>query len=139
MGAFRDAGLRSTRPRRLIAQQLAHHASAHTDFAAEDLLKQIQGADRGLSRATLFRAVDTLIDLGILDRIELGDGTPRYRVCHEGHHHHLICTSCNRIEEVDVCVPTAALASAAEKAGFAIDRHALELYGRCSDCRPVSA
>jgi Fe2+ or Zn2+ uptake regulation protein len=79
--------------------------------------------------------VDVLVELGVLDRIELADGTRRYRVCDRGHHHHLICTECGRIEEVDLCVPEAEMASAASRAGFEVERHALEIYGRCADCR----
>jgi Fur family zinc uptake transcriptional regulator len=74
----------------------------------------------------------------MLDRIELADGSRRYRVCDRGHHHHLICMQCGRIEEVDICVPEAELSSAASGAGFEVERHALEIYGRCPDCRTAA-
>jgi Fe2+ or Zn2+ uptake regulation protein len=135
MQAFDSVGLRHTRPRQIIAHRLAEHAAMRTDFATDDLWQQLQQVDPRLGRATLFRAVDVLVDLGVLDRIEIGDGTRRYRVCDPGHHHHLICTNCHRIQEIDVCLPEAELTQAAERAGFAVDRHALELYGRCANCR----
>lgn len=138
LAAFDTAGLRTTRPRRVIAERLADYAATGSDFATEELWQELQSIAPQLGRATLFRAVDVLVDLGLLDRIERADGTRRYRVCDRGHHHHLICTGCGRIEEVSVCVPEAELQSAATGAGFEIERHALEIYGRCPDCRPAS-
>jgi len=135
LGAFASAGLRNTKPRRLIAGRLAQHALEHTDFATEELWHQLQREEPGLGRATLFRSIDILSDLGILDRIEFGDGAIRYRVCSAGHHHHLICDRCHRIQEVDVCLPDRQLAGAAAEAGFSVDRHVLEVYGLCSHCR----
>jgi Fur family ferric uptake transcriptional regulator len=135
MEAFTSAGLRSTRQRKLIAQRLAQNAASGRDFATDDLWQELQTLDPQVGRATLFRAVDVLVDLGVLDRIDVGDGVHRYRVCDRGHHHHLICTECRRIEEISVCLPQQEMADAAALAGFDIQHHALELYGRCADCR----
>lgn len=134
VAAFDAAGLRNTRPRRVIAQQLALSAGGE-GFVTEELWQSLQRVDPSIGRATLFRAIDVLVDLGVLDRIALGDGTHRYRLCGEGHHHHLVCTNCHRIQEVDVCLPAQLLADAASAAGFAVERHSLELYGRCAECR----
>jgi Fur family transcriptional regulator, ferric uptake regulator len=133
--ALAAAGLRNTKPRRLIARRIAQHAVDQTDFATEELWRQLQRDEPRLGRATLFRSVDILSDLGILDRIELGDGAVRYRVCSSGHHHHFICDRCRAIQEVTICLPDAQLAGAAASAGFSIDRHVLEVYGLCSECR----
>jgi Fe2+ or Zn2+ uptake regulation protein len=133
--ALDSAGLRNTRPRRVIAEQLAEYAARGTAFGTDELWQALQRGYPHLGRATLFRSVDVLADLGVLDRIELGDGTRRYRVCDSGHHHHLICIGCHRIEEVEVCLPEQELRDAAAGAGFDVERHALELYGRCADCR----
>ena len=134
IAVFASAGLRNTRPRQVIAQQLAEHAASGTDFATDDLWQQLQG-NSGVGRATLFRAVDLLVDLGVLDRIEVADGARRYRVCAAGHHHHLICTQCRRIEEIDVSRAEGELAHAVAKTGFELEWHALEFYGRCANCR----
>ena len=139
MAAFNAAGLRSTRPRQIIASRLAEHALHRTDFATDELWQQLQSVDPQLGRATLFRAVDILVGLGVLDRIELGDGTRRYRVCTSGHHHHLVCTRCGHIEEIEICLPERELEGAAAQAGFDVERHALELYGRCAECRAAAS
>ena len=135
LDAFDAAGFRRTRPREAIARRLAEYSTSGDDFATDDLWQQLQRANPNLGRATLFRAIDVLVDLGVLDRIDLADGTHRYRVCSRGHHHHLICTNCRRIQEIDVCLPEDALAAAAAAAGFSVERHSLELYGLCEQCR----
>jgi Fur family transcriptional regulator, ferric uptake regulator len=135
LDAFNTAGLRNTRPRRLIAERLADYAAGQADFATEELWHELLHVDPQLGRATLFRAVDVLVDLGLLDRIELGDGTRRYRVCTSGHHHHLICTRCHAIDEVEVCLPERELVEAAARSGFQVERHTLDLYGQCAGCR----
>ncbi|HZU12453.1 MAG TPA: Fur family transcriptional regulator [Chloroflexota bacterium] len=129
------AGLRHTRPRATIIRRVAEYAAVRGDFAIEDLWQTLQDEQAQIGRATLFRAVETMVSLGVLDRIELADGSPRYRVCSRSHHHHLICVSCRSIEEIDVCLPEAEIAAAAAAAGFAVERHSLELYGRCAECR----
>jgi Fe2+ or Zn2+ uptake regulation protein len=133
---FDTAGLRSTRPRRLIARRLAELARATRDFATEDLWHELQRADPRLGRATVYRAVETLVDQGVLDRVEFADGTHRYRVCGgTAHHHHLTCTLCHRIVEVQVCLPRDQFSSIASDTDFAIDGHSVELFGRCAACR----
>lgn len=134
LGALAAAGLRNTKPRRLIARRLADYAEDKTDFGTEELWRQLQSTQPQLGRATLFRSIEILSDLGILDRIELGDGGIRYRVCSSGHHHHLICDRCRAIQEVDICLSDAQLAGVASDAGFMVDRHVLEVYGLCSKC-----
>ena len=133
---FDAAGLRSTRPRRLIARRLAELAGATRDFATEDLWHELQRIDPRLGRATVYRAVETLVERGVLDRVEFADGTHRYRVCRAtAHHHHLTCTLCHRVVEVDVCLPQEQVSSIASDTDFAIDGHSVELFGRCAACR----
>ena len=133
--AFEEQGLRHTRPRRLIALRLAELAAGGEDFATDDLWHTLQREDPSLGRATVFRAVDILVERGILDRVAFADGSHRYRVCSERHHHHLTCTRCHRIVEVDACLPGAILAAIAERAGFAVEGHTIEIFGRCAACR----
>lgn len=137
--AFDRMGGRNTRPRRLIAAWLARLAGEARDFATDELWHYLQEEDPRIGRATVFRAVDDLVAEGVLDRVEFGDGTHRYRVCgaatERRHHHHLTCVQCRRIVEVDACLPPETLAAIASSADFALERHSLELFGRCADCR----
>jgi len=136
LDAFERKGLRNTRPRRAIAEKLAQIAQQGSDFATEDLWRALQLEDRRLGRATVFRAVDTLHDQGLLDRVEFADGVRRYRVCGGStHHHHLTCTQCHRVVEVEVCLPADTLSAVASSANFALEGHSIELFGRCQACR----
>lgn len=133
--AFARDGLRNTRPRRLIAQQLVERAAGGGGFTAEELWHELQDIDRQLGRATVFRALDTLREQGILDRVTFADGTHRYRMCGEQHHHHITCTECHRVVEVAACLSEAAFSAVAEQTGFTLEGHSLDLFGRCRACR----
>jgi Fur family transcriptional regulator, ferric uptake regulator len=133
--AFAATGGRDTHPRRLIAQQLASLAASGADFTAQDLWHDVRGIDPHVGRATVFRAVDTLLAEGVLDRVPFANGTHRYRLCGSAHHHHITCSRCQRVVEVDACLPAALLAAITSETDFAIEGHTIELFGTCAACR----
>lgn len=136
LALYEREGLRSTRPRRLIAERLAELAAQGDDFATDELWRDLQQQDPGLGRATVFRAVDVLAERGVLDRVSFADGTHRYRVCDPHiHHHHMTCIQCRRIVDVPACLSSDVLARIERETDFAIEGHAIELYGRCPSCR----
>ena len=92
-------------------------------------------AESRLGRATVYRVVEKLVTMGLLDRIEFADGTHHYRVCGDRHHHHLTCTQCHRVVEVDVCLPEDQFTAIGHETNFAIEGHSLTLFGRCENCR----
>ena len=133
--AFDEVSQRNTRPRRLIAERLIELANKGEDFTTDDLWQELRLVEPKMGRATVFRAVEKLVDMGLLDRIEFADGTHHYRVCGGTHHHHLTCTQCHRVLEIDICLPQERLAAIGEQTNFAIEGHALTLFGRCEKCR----
>jgi Fe2+ or Zn2+ uptake regulation protein len=134
--AFDDAGLRHTRPRQALAEQVARYAAAHDHFTGEDLWRAAQQEDPGVGRATAFRLVEVLVGMGLLDRVAFSDGTERYHAVAPGeHHHHLTCECCHKIVEVDTCLSARQLNDIARRAGFALSGHRIELFGRCPDCQ----
>jgi Fe2+ or Zn2+ uptake regulation protein len=139
LDAFEAMGLRNTRPRRLIAQQLARVAATGHEFATDDLWRELQRVDPQIGRATVFRAVEILIQRGMLDRVSFADGTHRYHVCSEAHHHHLTCTRCRRVIEVDACLPNVVLSAIAQQSDFTVEGHSIEIYGQCAACRDEGA
>ena len=134
LAEFARRGLHSTRPRRLIAERLAARAGGEV-FTADELWRDVQGVERGLGRATVYRALEVLSEAGALDRVPFADGTHRYRLCGGSHHHHLTCSRCHRVVEIDLCLPPEALAAIERRTAFALEGHSLELFGRCLDCR----
>ena len=100
-------------------------------FAVDDVLQQCRGA----GRATVFRTVRLLTDLGIICRVLLEDGSLHYRVSERGHHHHIVCTDCGQVQDVDECAISGLVRDLSDASGYEIEGHWLELYGRCSGCR----
>jgi Fe2+ or Zn2+ uptake regulation protein len=135
LAAFESAGMRRTRPRRLMAELFADYAASRADFATDQLWQDAQQRGLDLGRATIYRMVEALVGLGVLDRVIFADGTHRYRVCGAPHHHHLTCTQCHQIVELPVCLPEGQLSAIANQTGFDIEGHALEVFGRCPNCR----
>ncbi|MGH2517392.1 MAG: Fur family transcriptional regulator [Ktedonobacterales bacterium] len=139
LALFESMGLRNTRPRRLITERLAALACSGADFTAHDLWRAVQADDPHLGRATVYRAVDILVSQGFLDRVSFADGTHRFRMCGSRHHHHITCTRCQRVVEVDTCLPAEMLAAISARTDFALEGHSLELFGRCAACRSDGA
>ena len=135
--AFDEVSQRNTRPRRLIADRLIELAARGEDFTTDDLWQELRQIEPKMGRATVFRAVEKLVDMGLLDRIEFADGTHRYRVCGGTHHHHLTCTHCHRVVEIDLCLPQEQLLAIAHQTKFDLEGHALTLFGRCENCRAM--
>jgi Fe2+ or Zn2+ uptake regulation protein len=133
--AFEEKGRRKTQPRQRIAARLAELAASGQDFSVEDLWHDLQRIDARLGRATVFRAVEMLVNLGLLNRIEFADGSHTYRACGDEHHHHLTCRKCHCVVDVDVCIPQDQMAEIGKQSDFVIEGHSLVLFGVCADCR----
>src|SRR5215216_6854234 len=93
-------------------------------------LEEIRGRCPEVGLATIYRTLDLLSGIGVVRRLELGDG-PRYELA-EDHHHHLICESCGDVSEFDECPLDLRLL---QDKGFEVNSHSLEIYGRCEVCR----
>ncbi|GER90906.1 transcriptional repressor [Dictyobacter vulcani] len=133
--AFDEMSQRNTRPRRLIAERLVELANNGDDFTTDDLWQELRAVDPKIGRATVFRSIEKMADKGLLDRIEFADGTHHYRICGGSHHHHLTCTQCHRVVEVDLCLPADQIHAIGDQANFEIEGHSLALFGRCETCR----
>ena len=113
--------------RRVLDAVLAQPAH----FTVDDVLH----ATRKVGRATVFRTMKILLDLNIVCRVILDDGAMHYRVSTRGHHHHLVCIDCGRVEDFSQCDVQALTRDLAKATGYEIERHWLEVYGRCQACR----
>lgn len=119
-------GLRMTGQRRVIAQVLQDSAD-HPDV--EELYKRASAMDDGISIATVYRTVKLFEEAGILERLEFGDGRARYEDAERDHHDHLI--DLNSGEVIEFCDPEieALQEKIAERLGYELRGHKLELYG----------
>jgi Fur family transcriptional regulator, ferric uptake regulator len=88
--------------------------------------------------ATVYRSMHLLQTMGMVKRFDFGDGVARFElVCSEGdeHHHHLICTRCMEVVEIDECFPEEWERRIAQGNGFANISHKLEFFGVCPGCQ----
>lgn len=119
-------GLRMTEQRRTIAGVL-QESRDHPDV--EELYARASSRDSGISLATVYRTVKLFEEAGILDKLEFGDGRARYEDAEREHHDHLIdINSGEVIEFVDPEIE-ALQEKIAEKLGYRLKGHKLELYG----------
>jgi Fur family transcriptional regulator, ferric uptake regulator len=125
-----EKGLRITDQRRVIAKVLSD-AADHPDVEA--LHARASAIDPGISIATVYRTVRLFEEAGILERHDFGDGRSRYEAAPEAHHDHLIDVETgNVIEFVDPELE-ALQKQIAEKLGFRLVDHRMELYGVAID------
>lgn len=132
----RERRLRLTRQRRAVLRQLALEGRALTAY---ELLDRLRPEDGRSTPAGVYRALDFLIEAGIVHRLE---STRSFILCELGEHaaaphagQLLICRSCGRVEEADDARVRAAAARLAEARGFRVDARAVELTGLCRRCR----
>jgi Fur family ferric uptake transcriptional regulator len=126
------AGERVTRQRLLVANALA---AAGRQLTAEQLYRSLRRQVPGIGRATVFRTLETLVDAGVARRLELDGHVYAYVACLPEHHHHLACTRCGRVEEIDEAYIAPIAQRLAHDLGFEIDDARLDFYGRCAACR----
>jgi Fur family ferric uptake transcriptional regulator len=134
--AIESAGRRLTRTRRAVAALIDARDGA---FSAADLVADARGHRLGIGRATIFRAIELLAEIGALERIDLPTGDHAYVPCGPAHHHHVVCRRCSRSVEIGDLGLAALARDIARKTGYRIDEHRLELFGLCPDCRRVGA
>jgi Fur family ferric uptake transcriptional regulator len=130
--ALGAGGYRMTGPRRALAELISEYDGHFTAAELETLARDRQV---GISRATLFRVLDLLTELEVVERLDLPTGEHAYVPCARAHHHHVICSRCGRTAEVEDHGVTDVVAEIARQSGFRIDSHRLELFGLCRHCQ----
>ncbi len=121
-----ERGLRITEQRRIIARVISN-SDDHPDV--EDLYKRSSEIDPKISIATVYRTVRLFEEAGILDRHDFGDGRARYEAAPEAHHDHLIDVETGKVVEFVDPELEALQKQIAEKLGYRLVDHRMELYG----------
>jgi len=120
--------------RRAVVEAVCRHGGA---FTAQEIADQL--APEGIGRATVYRTIGVLQELGYLSRLHVGPECHRYTLCDPTHHHHMVCTSCDRVFPFDECGVEELAAEAAARIGFSVEGHHVDLYGRCAACAHAGA
>lgn len=104
-------------------------------ISADELVEKVNGEVRYVGRMTVYRTLELLQELGLIRPVYLGSGAAHYVLLEEGHHHHLICSSCGRVFEFDTCVVAEISRMVGDRFDFEIQGHLLEVYGMCPACK----
>jgi len=132
---LRAAGLRRGGARRAVVEFLDAQRCC---LSAQEIHDGIRAAGGAVGVASVYRAVETLVALRLVQRVDVGDGVARFEPAGgDGHHHHhLVCDDCGRVEPFTDDGLERALAGAAGRLGYALEQHEVVLRGACADCRP---
>ena len=120
-------GCRVTQPRREVARLLASKRGAFSAESINDELPEV-------GRATVYRTIRLLAEAGVLCKALLPDGSPRYSIDHSWHHHHLICSSCETVEEFRSAELERLLCELGAEIPGQVLGHQVDFYVNCPDC-----
>lgn len=125
---------RYTASRRALVEALAAAERPGT-------IPELLGARPGLAQSSAYRNLALLEQVGVVRRIVTSDEHARFELAEDltGHHHHLVCGTCGRVEDFTVSHKLersldTALAKVADGTGFQVDHHRLDLVGTCNSC-----
>lgn len=130
--ALRSNGFRLTAARKSIVAALVN-TEGHV--SADELVEVVHERSPGVGRMTVYRTLEVLTGLGLIRPVYQGSAAARYVLLADGHHHHMICSQCQRIIEFDQCSLADTLSSLSTWSQFSVEGHLLEIYGRCLDCQ----
>ena len=135
---LREKGLKVTSQRLMVLNILSAHGDEH--LTAEEIydLAKVNSPEIGL--ATIYRTVQVLLELHVIEKVTFDDGFARYELNGEetgsGHrHHHAICTQCGKVYSLETDLLDTLEKQVFESLGFEVTDHEVKLYGLCSACR----
>jgi Fur family ferric uptake transcriptional regulator len=129
---LKNVGLKVTLPRMKILQILENTDQHH--MSAEDVYKALLRSGEDVGLATVYRVLTQFETAGLLKRHNFEGGHSVFEMDQGGHHDHLVCVECARVEEFVDPVIEKEQELIAKKAGFEITDHSLTIYGRCKQC-----
>jgi Fur family ferric uptake transcriptional regulator len=124
---------RSTRQGDLVREQL----SARDGFrSAQSVFSELRSRGETIGLSTVYRHLQTLADAGHADVLQTPEGEALYRLCGQTtpHHHHLVCRSCGRTQEIEGAAVERWASQVAREHGFTDVDHTVELLGLCASC-----
>ena len=127
MAILEDRGYRSTAPRRAIIRVLD---GKHEGFTAEEIVNELPG----VGRATIFRTLKLLMEVGVICKLNLLDGAPRYSLSRVEHHHHTVCVRCGNVGEFRAATVERLMRTLGDDIPGDIVGHRIELYVTCDHC-----
>jgi Fur family ferric uptake transcriptional regulator len=136
---FRQGQYKMTSQRQIVLQTFLEHQEKH--LSAEEVHNILRQKESEIGLATVYRTLELLSELGVLQKMDFGDGRSRYEIntdldMHQ--HHHLICLQCGTVREFEDDLLEALETAVAQKGNFKIVDHQLKFYGYCQDCQQAN-
>jgi len=133
---LKQAGYKQTPPRQLVAKILESNPQHLT---ANEIWEQVQAQDSNIGRMSVYRTLELFTQIGYIRPAPQSAAAARtgvvYVLMRDGHHHHIVCTVCNRMIEFEDCGLGSLIATLEKRFDFLISGHLLELYGICAECQ----
>jgi Fur family ferric uptake transcriptional regulator len=132
---LREASGRSGGARKVVVAILGGHECC---LSAHELHDQARARGSGIGIASVYRALEGMTALGLVQRVDLGDGVARFEPAHvdsDHHHHHLVCDDCGKVEPFADPALESAIERVADGRGYVVAAHDVVLHGACEDCR----
>ena len=129
-----DAGYRRGGARSAIIALLDRQRCALSAYEIEDALR---AGGRSVARASVYRVLDELVGLGLVTRVEVGQGSTRYEAARPDghHHHHMVCDRCGDVQPFADEALERAVDRLAARVAFEVAEHEIVLHGECASCR----
>jgi Fur family transcriptional regulator, ferric uptake regulator len=131
--ALERAGHRAGGARRAVVDLLSRQECC---LSAQEIAAQLRDEGSGVGTASVYRALDLLCGVGLVQRVEVGEGGTRYEPMVPGgeHHHHVVCEDCGRISAFEDHGLERAIEELAERLGHTVSGHDVLIRGRCPRC-----
>lgn len=122
----------ATNQRRIVLQALMDQRAYVT---ARELYAALRQDHPTVGQATVYRTLELLVEAGAACRFPQENNENKYIYCPPRHHHHLVCTRCGLVENLDGCLVPGVGATLEQHTQFQINEHALTFYGFCEECK----
>jgi Fur family ferric uptake transcriptional regulator len=129
-----EAGYRRGGARKAVIELLSRQECALSALEIEDLLRE---SGRQVGRASIYRVLEELEDLGLIARLDLGTGTARFEAVDPGgdrHHHHLLCDDCGDLVPFSDAELERVIGRVSRRLPYAVSGHDVTLHGYCESC-----
>lgn len=123
--------IKKTPARSAITQFLS---SSNSPVDAMQIIKYLRGKNLNTNKVTVYRIMEFMLKNGIVNRLEFGEGKYRYEL-QKDDHHHLICSSCGSISDIEDKRMEKFEEEIKRKTGFLVKSHSLEFFGICQNCQ----
>lgn|SRR5215204_3307347 len=131
--ALSAAGHRTGGAREAVVVQLAHQSCC---LSAQEISDELRGKGKDIGLASIYRALDLLHEMGLVQRVEIGDGGARYEPVVPGgeHHHHAVCDTCGRVTAFEDDRLEQQLERLAGRLRHSMSGHDIVIHGDCARC-----